>query len=124
MPEEEEEKTPEDFSAELLILEDMGVEPEKLERVNSKAAAEKLIKYYESKKDIKKNKKKMLNLKANQGTKLSPLPDPEPLNDPVKLNLRDALDPLSPKKAVNARWNKSARILMIFDEEHPNGRVF
>jgi len=127
MPNDEEEDTnPEDdFSAESLILEDMGVNPESIAKINSKAAAEKLIKYYANKgvkkDDVKKNKKSMLKLKKNMGM---PLPDPENLDDEIKLNLRQALNPLAPKRAINNRWNKKARVLMIFNEEYPDGRVF
>ena len=112
-----------DISAELLILEDMGVNGKQLSKINSKAAAEKLIKYYQNKKpELKEETKKpMLTLKSNMGV---PLPDPEVLTAEIKLNLQEALDPLSPKRAINNRWNKKARIMMIFDEEHPRGRIF
>jgi len=120
MPEET--KT-EDFSAEILILEDMGVDDKKLSKINSLEAATKLIKYYENKAPkFEDNTKKMIKLKANQGTK--PLSNPEDLNDPIKLDLIDAMNPLSIKRAKNARWNNKARVMMIFTEEYPNGRVF
>ena len=110
-----------DYSAELLILEDMGVEPEKLERVNSLDAANKLITYYQAKAPkLEDNPKKIMSLKKNMG---QPLPPPEPVEG-ATLGLYDALDPLSGRKGEGLRWNKGARVLLLFNEEHPHGRVF
>ena len=122
MPEEEETKI-EDISAEKFILEDMGVTPEQLERVNSLDAANKLIKYMQSKatKPEEQNPKGMLTLKKNMG---KPLPDPEKLTDPIKLNLQEAMNPLSVKRANNCRWNKKARLMMRFNEDTGQMEVF
>ena len=122
MPDEK----PDDYAAELLILEDMGVAKDAIERINSKPAADKLIQYYENKAPKKEEieekdpKKPLLKLNANMGS----LPDPEQLTDEIRLNLREALNSRSPKRAVNNRWNKKARILMHYNEETGNMEVF
>ena len=113
-----------DYSAELLILADLGVSEDNISKINSKPSAEKLITYYQNKakpKEEQDPKKNMLKLKENMGL---PLPKPEDLNDPITgLTFEDYFNPVSPKRAINNRWTKNSRILMIFDN-NPNGEVF
>lgn len=119
----------EDFSAELLILEDMGVDAKKLDRINSKAAAEKLIQYYNAKNTPEKEETKndpkeesKINLKPNMG--FQGLPPPEEITEELKLNLMDKMNPLSVNKANKNRYIANSRLCVVFTDEHPEGMVF
>ena len=115
----------EDFSAELLILEDMGVDGEKLQRINSKAAADKLIEYYKNKTaepETEPPATPKINLKPNVG--LENLPAPDEINEVLKLNLADKLNPCSVRRAANNRYKTNSRLCVIFTDDHPEGVDF
>jgi hypothetical protein len=113
-----------------LILEDMGIDPKKIDRLNSRADLDAAIEYYTKKAKNEKpdGKAPMLKLNANMGQsphETSPLPAPEDVKkkneqDPMKrLNAR--LNPLDPINGV--RRNTDARLAFVFDESG-NPRLF
>ena len=134
MTDDEKKTVDEDFSAELYILEDMGVHADKLKHVKNRAAAQKIIDYMKAKAakeepekpDPKKINKKMLNVGGNDDV---PLPDPEPSNLGVfKINMTDLL---RPKRAIhflnanksNSLWSPGSRIMRVYTDEYPEGQV-
>ncbi len=114
------------------ILRDMGVPDADIDNLRSNEEADGVIDYITKKnaavetKDEKEEnpKDKIHSFKGNVGHPLAELPDREKLNSKYKLSLVEALNPLAPKRSTNNRWNQSARILVHFDEDNPNGRVF
>jgi len=124
--EEIEKKEVEDFTAEKLILEDLGVDEDKINKITNKATAEKVVKYYQNKATKEAEKKPpMLRLKANMGNPASPLPPPGDIAiKDYKLALNEKMDPLCVKHAYNNRYQNHSRISVIFTKDHPNGRYF
>lgn len=133
MPDEQiENSTPIPVSvAKKYILKDLGASAEDVEEIKTNAEAEELMEYLKKKNaedpEIKK-KRDELKLKPNAGHQAAPLVDSEatPGSD-HKLNLRDAMDRLSPRFAENQedrRWRGDAMIMAVFDDDHPEGRCF
>jgi len=118
----------EDFSAELYILEDMGIDSDKLKNVKNKASALKIIEYMEGKakkaepepKKEPKINKKMLNVGGKNDIDL---PDPETLDDDIRKNMGDLLKPMRAIHFMNSRWLQSARLMRVYTDEYPEGRV-
>ena len=124
MTEELKKNEVEDFSAELYILEDMGVTQEKLKHVKNRASAQRIIEYMKAKAppvpDPKEIKKNMLGV----GTKNDvDLPDPEILTDKIRKNMGDLMKPARAVHFMNNRWRQEARIMRVFTNEYPEGRV-
>jgi hypothetical protein len=120
------EKPDEDFTAEVLMLEDLGYDPKKIEKIKNHATAVKVLKYYQNKLEKEGNKKPGLKLKANMGKGTTPLPPPDqdiPIKD-YKLSLNEKMDPLCAKHAYNNQYKTKSRISVVFTEDHPNGRYF
>ena len=129
MPNEEKknESVDEDFSAELYILEDMGISPDKLKNVKNKASALRIINYLEKKQtqtppeeEPEKIKKNMLNVGGENDFEL---PDPEVLTDNIRKNMGDILNRSRPIHYQNCRWTKNARIMRYYEPGDPHGRV-
>jgi len=119
------EKVDEDFTAEILILEDLGVDEDKIKKINNKETALKVVKYYQNKAEKEATKNHLLKLKANLGHTPDKLPDAEDIAiKDYKLTLNEKLDPLSAKHAYNNRYMNNSRISVIFTAKHPNGRCF
>ncbi len=123
-PKQNEKVEVEDFSAELYILEDMGVPQEKLKHVKNRASAQRIIDYMKAKApkepDPKEIKKNMLAV----GTKNDvDLPDPEILTDNIRKNMGDLMKPARPIHYMNNRWRQEARLMRIYTDEYPEGRV-
>lgn len=120
------EKVDEDYVAEVIALEDLGVPEDKISKIKNHATAVKVLKYYQNKAEKEGKKPNMLKLKANMGNKTGELPPPD--TDQVvkdyKLSLNEKLDPLSAKHAFNNRYLTQSRISVVFTEDHPNGRCF
>jgi len=125
MPNEtEENQEVEDFSAELYILEDMGVSQEKLKHVKNRASAQRIIDYMKAKAppvpDPKEIKKNMLTVGTPNDVDL---PDPEILTDKIRKNFGDLMKPMRPVHFMNNRWRQNSRIMRVYTDDYPEGRV-
>ena len=124
--EKKNEKVDEDYTAEIIALEDLGVPEDKIGKIKNHATAVKVLKYYQNKAEKDGKKPNVLKLKANMGNKIGELPPPDTDQEikDYKLSLNEKLDPLSAKHAYNNRYMNNSRIGVIFTEENPNGRCF
>jgi hypothetical protein len=129
--EEDSNQTPgdSDFSAELIMLRYKGVNEEDLKRINSKASAERLLSFLEKnplkeeEKDPKKTKKgKRVNM-IELGEGDFQLPDPEQTDGPEPTFL-DQLKPLRVNNGMKNRYQNGARIMRIYTDEYPEGRMY
>ena len=129
MPDDETKKNEktevEDFSAELYILEDMGVSQEKLKHVKNRASAQRIIDYMKAKAppvpDPKAIKKNMLGVGTENDVDL---PDPEVLTDVIRKNMADLMKPMRPIHFMNNRWRKNeSRLMRVYTDDYPEGRV-
>ncbi len=116
-------------AAKKFMLKDLKVEDADIKAIRTNAEADELIEYLE-KKNTEKPKENMGEIKVNNlGHNPAKLPAPDKTNAQknIRLNMLDKLDPLSYKKALatqGTRRNNGSRLLVLFDEEHPGGRVF
>lgn len=115
MPDEKPTTPEPSIEAKKLILEDMGVPADRIQRLNTAKDIEEYMKYLEtkSKKEEKtENKAPILQVPANAGNPPAPLPPPGNVPE-VKMNmdLLEKLNPMSYQKAINNRWNADARVL-------------
>lgn len=124
--EKKNEKIDDDFTAEILMLEDLKVDEEKIKKIKNKATAVKVLKYYQNKAEKEETKPNTLKLKANMGKQTTELPPPD-MNIPIKdykLSINEKLDPLCAKHAYNNQYKVQSRISVVFTKDNPNGRCF
>ena len=116
-------------AAKKAILRDLNAPAEDIQQIRTNAEADEYITYLRGKQPPKEEKDKLpiMKLNAGMGKPIADLPDPE---DPDKIRqkkfnqtLLDKMDPVSAKQPCS-RWNNASRMLLIFDDEHPNGSFF
>lgn len=125
MTKKPEEETNPVSMAKKFILKENGVEDKDVEQIRTNEEADELIEYLQKKtNDEEKDEDKMISFRGNVGHKPDKLPPPEELNETYKQNLRQALNPLAPVKGTNNRWKGNSRLLVHFDKDNPDGRLF
>ena len=115
-------------AAKKFMLKDLDVKAEDIATIRSNEEADELISYL-NKKNAETPKENIIKVNGKIGHTPAELPPPDKVNaqHDIRMNMFDKLDPISYKQALSTkgtRRNNGSRLMCIFDEEHPGGRVF
>lgn len=112
--------------AKKFILRELEVSPEDIAELRTNAEADELIAYLnpEKKEEAPPKEKKKVNKKLiGTGKGDFELPDPEILTDKINHTLMDRLKPLRVNNWLNQRWGSDARLMRVYTDEYPEGRI-
>ena len=131
MPDDEKESESKENAAPKLsvskkvILRDLGAEKEDISEIRTNSEADELIEYLKKKNtqnDKEEDDEPKMRLKANVGHPISPLPEANITSDEAPRGFMPKLNALHPENARPNRRNKDARVLVLFNDEFPDGR--
>ena len=106
------------------ILRENGVNDEDISGIQSDEDADALIAHLKEKKTNEVPPKADPNNKmVNAGSADFTLPEPKPPTDNLNLTVADRLKPARINNFMNNRWGEDARLMRVFTNEYPEGRV-